>query len=170
MTELDAPPPERMRAQFRKPEKESWRRTETAYTIQKWLEEAGQDGPYCIPFPSFLDVYNLISRMSGAADTPVCLLLCTLSGADGRSNPDAKEFHEAMERLEQTLVQSLRWEDVFTRYSRSQFLVILIGAQEENLGVISARIDKRFCSLAESGRLRLDCQMLPAGEMMLSGK
>ena len=46
MTELDAPPPERMRARFRNPEKEPWRQSEHIGAVRRWLRESNQDGPY----------------------------------------------------------------------------------------------------------------------------
>ena len=170
LTELDAPPPERMRARFRKPEKESWRKSETAGEVRKWLGSAEENGPYCIPFPGFLDIYRVTARMCEATGTPFCLLLCTLSSADGRSNPEAKAFHGAMEQLEQAITRSLRAGDVFTRYSGSQFLVVLIGAQEENLDVISQRISQRFQSLTGPVKLCLDCQLFSTAGTPFSGK
>lgn len=170
MTELDAPPPEKMRAQFRKPEEDSWRKTETISAVQKWLEDTRKEGPYSIPFPAFLDVYNLVSHISAATGTGFHLLLCTLASVDGRSKPDVKEFHDSMEMLESSIARTLRVEDVFTRYSRSQFLVILVGARKENLGAISGRINNAFELTEKSDKLKLVCQMISAEEMPLVEK
>ncbi len=166
MTELDAPPQERMRARFRNPEKEPWRQAENIGAVRRWLKDSNQDGPYCIPFPSFLYVYNLITKLSSITDTPFCLLLCTLSNSDGRTNPTARDFHAAMEELESVLEKSLRWEDVFTRYTRSQFLITLLGAPEENSGVVASRIEQRFGELIGNRKLRLDCQLMRAEELL----
>ena len=170
MTELDAPPPERMRARFRNPEKEPWRQAENIGAVRRWLKDSNQDGPYCIPFPSFLYVYNLITKLSSITGTPFCLLLCTLRNADGRTNPTAKDFHAAMEQLESVLEKSLRWEDVFTRYTRSQFLITLLGAPEENSGVVARRIEQRFGELIGDRKLRLDCQLMRAEELLTRKK
>lgn len=170
MTELDAPPPERMRARFRKPEEESWRKTENVSSVQKWLATSKKEGPNCVPFPAFMDVYNLVSHISAATDTPFNLLLCTLASVDGRSKPDVKEFHDSMELLEAAIAATLRSEDVFTRFSRSQFLVILVGAGKENFDAIYARIDKAFCMTDKSEKLKLVCQMISAEEMPSLGK
>ena len=170
MTELDAPPPERMRSRFRNLEKEPWRQAENVSNVRKWLRDSNQDGPYCIPFPSFLYVYNLITKLSSITDTPFCLLLCTLSNSDGRTNPTAKDFHEAMEQLEGVLEKSLRWEDVFTRYTRSQFLVTLLGAPEENSSIVAERIQRRFQEQIGEKKLRLDCQLMRAEELLAKEK
>ena len=170
MTELDAPPPARMRARFRDPEKEPWRQAENIGAVRRWLKDFNQDGPYCIPFPSFLYVYSLITKLSSITNTPFCLLLCTLSNSDGRTNPTDKDFHAAMERLESVLERSLRWEDVFTRYTRSQFLITLLGAPEESSGVVARRIEQRFGELIGDRKLRLDCQLMRAEELMTQKK
>lgn len=170
LTELDAPPPERMRSRFRSPEKEPWRKADNIGAVRSWLRESDLDGPYCIPFPSFLYMYSLITRLSSISDTPFCLLLCTLSTSDGRTNPTAGEFHEAMEQLEGVLEKSLRWEDVFTRYSRSQFLVILLGATEENGSVAANRVKSRFEALIGERKIRLSCQIMRAEELLKDKK
>ena len=166
MTELDAPPPERMRSRFRNPEKESWRQTENIGAVRKWLRDSNQDGPYCVPFPSFLYVYNLITKLSSMTGTPFCLLLCTLSNSDGRTNPTTADFHTAMDQLESVLEKSLRWEDLFTRYTRSQFLVTLLGAPEEHSGIVAERIEQRFLEVIGERKLRVDCQLMKAEELL----
>lgn len=170
MTELDAPPPERMRSRFRNLEKEPWRQAENVGAVRKWLKDSNQDGPYCIPFPSFLYVYNLVTKLSSITNTPFCLLLCTLSNSDGRTNPSTKDFHAAMEQLEGVLEKSLRWEDVFTRYTRSQFLVTLLGAPEENSSIVAERIQRRFQEQIGEKKLRLDCQLMRAEELLAQEK
>ena len=170
LTELDAPPPERLRSRFRHPEAEPWRQAENIGAVRKWLKDSNQDGPYCIPFPSFLYVYNLITKLSSMTGPPFCLLLCTLSNADGRTNPTAADFHTAMEQLESVLERSLRWEDVFTRYTRSQFLVTLLGAPEENSSIVATRIEQRFQEQIGDRKLRLNCQLMQAEELMTKEK
>ena len=75
-----------------------------------------------------------------------------------------------MEQLEGVLETSLRWEDVFTRYSRSQFLVTLLGAPEENSGVVASRIQQRFAEAIGDQKLRLNCQVMKAEELMAEKK
>lgn len=167
MTELDAPPPEKMRARFRKPKKESWRNAESLLNVKKWLSTAASETPSCIPFPGFLDTYNLVRNISRSTQTPFCMMLCTLKTKDGRSAFSAKEWNESMEQLENAISQALRAEDVFTRYSRSQFLAILIGAKTENHKVIFERISSLFYSLVDFEKFTLDCQMLSGDEMLM---
>ena len=75
-----------------------------------------------------------------------------------------------MEQLEGVLEKSLRWEDVFTRYSRSQFLVILLGATEANGGVAANRVKSRFEALIGERKIRLSCQIMRAEELLKDKK
>ncbi len=144
LSELDAPPPERMRQRIRASVEAPQGEARNVQKIRDQLDEAAPEGPYCLAFPSFLDAYQLINRMSGAVGQPVCLMLCTLRGGGSRSRLDQELFCDAMERLELALCRALRQEDTFTRYSRSQYLVILTGVEEMGCGAISQRITGQF--------------------------
>lgn len=93
------PPPERMLQRIRTSAGDSLLEGHSVRTIRDRLDEAGREGHCCLPFPSFLDAYLLISRMSGAVGQPVSLMLCTLRGSDSRSRPDRELFRAAMEQL-----------------------------------------------------------------------
>ena len=157
---LDAPPPERMRRPLHTSEKVVREEVQSVQMIRDQLDEADQKGPYCLPFPSFLDAYNLICRMSETAGQPVCLMLCTLRGGDSRSKSGRELCCSAMEQLERSLCQTLRQEDAFTRYSRCQYLSVLIGVAEADHGAISRRVSEHFCRTGGRPKLTLDCQIV----------
>lgn len=83
---------------------------------QRLKEEKGQGGAYYCSLPSFRDSYRLVTRM-----------LELLS-----------------EELQNTIQHCLRKGDSFTKYSPSQYLVLLIGTNKENCGLIFDRIRKYF--------------------------
>lgn len=162
LSELDSPPPERMRREQHTPGRAHREEARSVQMIRDQLDKADQKGPYCLPFPSFLDAYNLICRMSEAAGQPVCLMLCTLRGGDSRSKPGREQCCSAMEHLEASLHHTLRQEDAFTRYSRCQYLSVLIGVAEADCGAISRRVTEHFCCVGDRLRLTLDCQTVPS--------
>lgn len=162
LVELDAPPPEELRRRMGTAAGALQGETQNVRAILDQLDEAGREGPYCLPFPSFLDAYQLISRMSGAAGQPVCLMLCTLKGGESRSELGRAMFLAAVGQLEEALRRTLRQEDGFTRYSRSQFLVVLIGVEEADCGVIAQRVTERLRRAGGSQRFQLDCQAVSA--------
>lgn len=161
--ERGAPPPERMAALLPRGGSGAGRGPEAAPGPREQMPVAGRDGPCRLPFPSFLDAYGLIARMSAAAGQSVCLLLCTLLLGDGARTPQEPErLRDGMDCLESALVQTLRGEDTFTRYSRAQFLSILIGAREEDGEAVSRRIGEKFRELCGDDRLRVEHQVMPA--------
>lgn len=162
LKELDAPPPKRMRQQIHLPRRASGEKMQNVQMIRDQLDEADQKGPYCLPFPSFLDAYNLICRMSKAASQPVCLMLCTIRGGDRRSRQGRELCQTAMEQLEASLYQNLRREDAFTRYSRYQYLSVLIGVSEADCGSISRRVSEHFFRIGSRPKITLDCQTVPS--------
>lgn len=169
LSELDAPPPDRMRQRIRTPVREPWWEARSVLSIRDQLNEASPEGPYCLPFPSFLDAYQLISRMSGAVGQPICLMLCTLRGGSSRSREDRERFRGAVERLEAALCRSLRQEDTFTRYSRSQYLVVLVGVEEADCGAISRRVTGQFRDAGAGQGFTLECQAVTSGHIQMSG-
>lgn len=170
LSELDAPPPERMRQRLRTPVNAAGWEARNVRAIRKQLDETERAGPYCLPLPSFLDAYHLICRMSGAAGQPVTLMLCTLRGGDSRSRQARETFRTAMEQLEAALCQTLRQEDTFTRYSRSQYLSVLIGVEDTNCGAVSRRVSEQFSGLNVGQRFALECQTVPLKTAEILGR
>lgn len=167
LSELDAPPPDRMRQRIHTPARAPWWEARSVLSIRDQLNEASREGPYCLPFPSFLDAYQLISRMSGAVGQPICLMLCTLRGGGSRSREERERFRAAVEQLEAALCRSLRQEDTFTRYSRSQYLVVLVGVEEADCGVIARRVTAQFRDAGQG--FPLECQAVTSGHIQMSG-
>ena len=58
-----------------------------------------------------------------------------------------EEMEEEMVNLEQAIINSLRRNDVCTRYSSSQMLVVLIGINEEHMDLVTQRIMKKYLNL-----------------------
>jgi len=161
---LGAPPPEIMQHHFKRPEKKFWRRTESAESVKRWLAQEKVAEANCVPLPAFMCVYNLVSRMS-SPDNPFCLIICALNRVDSRYSVNAGRQSSLMDELSAVLTGALRLEDVFTRYSREQYLLLLTGAREENLGIITERIRSRFEQKLEGTGYALDFQLVSGNEL-----
>ena len=74
------------------------------------------------------------------------MILFTLFSADG-SDIRLDQMEQAMQCMEQAIVKSLRGVDVGTRYSSSQFLVVLLGAEKSDLRIITDRIVQNYFKL-----------------------
>lgn len=60
-----------------------------------------------------------------------------------------------MELLRQVLLSGIRAEDVYTRYSENQFLVLLLGANEENGRMIAKRLENNWLRISGDGKTKL---------------
>lgn len=70
--------------------------------------------------------------------------------ADGQAQLDRK-----MELLRQVILSGIRAEDVYTRYSENQFLVLLLGANEENGRMIAKRLENNWLRISGDGKTKL---------------
>lgn len=99
-------------------------------------------GAYFCEYEVFKDIYRLEARALLRQGQAIYLALVTLTGPGG--GPLGAAAAEAMEGLHEAIRLSLRQGDVFTRYSLSQYLVMLPGASLENSRAVTERILARY--------------------------
>lgn len=111
--------------------------------IKERLKEKDEAvGAYYCPFPSFIDIYHVFSRMMERSGLSVFVMLCTLDYAkDFVSDEEEKEMSEV---LKDAIQSSVRKGDFYTRYNVRQYIVMLIGISQENCPIVTKRIDKAF--------------------------
>ena len=111
--------------------------------IKERLKEKDEAvGAYYCPFPSFIDIYHVFSRMKERSGLSVFVMLCTLDYAkDSVSDEGEKEMSEV---LKEAIQSSVRKGDFYTRYNVRQYIVMLIGISQENCPIVTKRIDKTF--------------------------
>lgn len=127
-------------------------------------EEEERDGAYYCSLPSFIDIYRIISRMMERNGVSVFLMLATLTDSMGRPLEQSERTQEIVDKFRQAVQVSLRKGDLFTRYSFCQFLVMLPGTNQENCGVISSRLDKRFKEIG-AGRNKVSYYVASIAEL-----
>ncbi len=103
-------------------------------------------GAFQIDYGEFAHIYEFISRISERNNQKTQLLLFTLFSSDG-SDVRLERMEIAMQCMEQAICKSLRGVDVGTRYSSSQFLVVLMGTEKENIRVVTDRIIQNYFKL-----------------------
>lgn len=111
--------------------------------IKERLKEKDEAvGAYYCPFPSFIDIYHVFSRMMERSGLSVFVMLCTLDyEKDSVSDEGEKEMSEV---LKEAIQSSVRKGDFYTRYNVRQYIVMLIGISQENCPIVTKRIDKAF--------------------------
>ena len=102
---------------------------------------------YC-SYPCFADVYHIFSQNMERTGQPICLMLCTLVDYEGKVIQNSEKRKARSEYLKQAIGQSLRRGDAYTRYSCSQYLILLVGISQEDCVMIYRRIHRKFRELA----------------------
>ncbi len=103
-------------------------------------------GAFQIEYTEFAHIYEFVNRFSQRSNQKTQLLLFTLFSSDGRE-VKLERMETAMQCMEQAICKSLRGVDVGTRYSSSQFLVVLMGTEKENIRVVTDRIIQNYFKL-----------------------
>lgn len=139
--ELGAPPSPRMRELLRKMNSKLLNSENDFIMIQSRLKEEGErQGAYFCAYPSFVDTYRLMCRTVERSGQSVYLMVCSVFCEDFSSRTDKK----VEDSLGKCIEKVLRCGDVYTRYSGSQYLILLPTAQRENCDMIFERIERRF--------------------------
>ena len=103
-------------------------------------------GAFQIDYEEFGRVYDFVLHFSQRNKQEVQLILFTLYSADG-SDIRLDQMEKAMQCMEQAIIKSLRGVDVGTRYSSSQFLVVLLGTGRSDIRIIPDRIVQNYFKL-----------------------
>ncbi len=143
--ELGVTPSEKMMVQFRVMSEHISNRPQIITEIKEGLrEESDQGGALFCTFPGFRDAYRVIRRGMERNGQSVFLVLCTLVDGKGRPMEVSDKLDEMADGLQTAIQNSLRRCDSFTKYNRSQFLIMLVGTNEENCQIAMNRIINNF--------------------------
>lgn len=138
----------------------------TAEDINKCLmEPEPEEGAYNCTLPGFSDCFRMLKRVA-AREGGVCfsLFLCTILDAGGHPANEWGYCEKQGERLRASFKKYLRRGDIYTKYSESQYLLLCIGAEKENVLEIGMRIDvdfRRRCG----GHGGVSCRLLDDGKI-----
>lgn len=105
-------------------------------------EEEKCGGAYSCSYLSFIDIYRIRVRMDEANQEQSLLLLCTLSPEQGEWQEE--EGKEQMALFRKALSGGTRSGDVYTQYSKNQYLVLLSGAGRGNKNLMLSRLKSRW--------------------------
>lgn len=103
-------------------------------------------GLFQVDYDEFAHIYDFVQHMSKRSKQKTQLLLFTLFFQEG-TEIKLERMEIAMQCMEQAICKSLRGVDVGTRYSSSQFLVVLMGTEKENIRVVTDRIVQNYFKL-----------------------
>lgn len=112
-------------------------------SIQETLREEASGGAFYCEYPVFHDLFQLERRAIERTGDSIYLCLLTISDLDGHV-PKLIILNKAMEHLNHAIRNSLRCSDVYTRYSISQYIILLPTVTAEKGSAVLKRIISNF--------------------------
>lgn len=156
--ELGVSPSERMMKQFKLLSEHISNRPQVIEEIKEGLRENPEEkGAFFCTLPGFRDTYRVIRRGMERNGQSVFLMVCTIVDSKGRPMGSSEKLDEMSEKLYQSIKESLRRCDSFTKYNQAQFLVLLMGTNEENCQIVIDRVTSRFSEEHRSWKQHLQC-------------
>lgn len=128
--------------------------------IQKDLDEVTRDdrpirGAYFCPYEVFKHMYHMVVRSAVRVDNTVVLLLISLQSTG--SQPISKqENSQVMLQLQEIIKNTLRKGDVFSRYSRNQYVLMLSVRHPGDSGVVAERLLQGWRTSGLCSNMRID--------------
>lgn len=142
--ELGVKPSERLRNLYREIIKNMQHVETDLEIIKEDLREASlAHGAFFCEYEVFKHIYRLQARAAVRTGQSVFLLLLTVSDMEGQI-PAVNLLNNSMDRLHDCLLHSLRRNDVVSRFSATQFVVMLSSLSFENGLMVQDRILGRF--------------------------
>ena len=115
--------------------------------IQEGMNEDDEEkniGGYFCSYPVFRGIYQTSVRMMDRTDVPVYLMLCTLVDKNGKQIQSESEMNKYSRQLKECIGESIRHSDVYAKYGKIQFLILLTGISRENCELVQNRINYQF--------------------------
>ncbi len=122
-------------------------------------EGAAPEGAYFCGYAVFRELYRIEARRVGRMGMSEYVLMLNLSLRLGEAVAERAQrymLNRAMDRMESVLRESLRIGDVASRYSDSQYLVLLPACTYEAGQMIAGRIIGRFEKEAKNRKYRAE--------------
>ncbi len=129
---------------------------ETIGKIREMLDDREMLGrAYYCSFPSFIDAYRISGRLMQRNRSLSFLILCTVTTSDGHIIENKDKLEKLSGQLKEAIMESARGSDMMTRYSMSQYLLLLNGITREECPIVTGRIDHRFRQASTSPNYRI---------------
>lgn len=129
-------------------------------SIQETLREEASGGAFYCEYPVFHDLFQLERRAIERTGDSIYLCLLTVSDLDGHV-PKLAVLNKSMEHLNNAVRNSLRCSDVYTRYSISQYIILLPTITAEKGEMVLKRIISNFHKQYNRKDLTIEYKLQP---------
>ena len=159
--ELGLPPSQKMLDSFQVMREKLVKTEESFEQIKENLEEQeAEQGAYYCAYPSFVDTYRVLCRVTERSGQSAFLMSCTLNQIN--NSREKKNVQSVSEWLRYAICRSLRRGDLCTRYSKNKYLMLLMGMQQEDSQIIINRIRNVFSEKAGTAGYQLEFSLSSA--------
>lgn len=118
-----------------------------------WEDELTCGGYYC-EYEIFRYIFRLYCRENARIKGELPILLISLSGTEEKELSD-KTLSKAMQKMSDSISTSLRKRDIYTRYSRSQYILLLPGTPVSDVSIVKKRIVDKFRKSNDKSRINV---------------
>lgn len=153
---LGTSPSDRMTSRYREMSSMMGLKTRNIGDIKCGLDGDYEEGALYCTFFGFKNNYRLVRRMIERNGQSVYLMLCTITDGTDRLTEDKERLEAMSDELYDSIKFSLRRVDFFTKCSPTQYLILLVGTNQENTQMIYERILRRFSKKHKSWKEYLD--------------
>ena len=115
--------------------------------LSEIIETEDAHGAYYCNYQVFINTFRFVVRHIQRNGDSAFVALCTFTDQNGDPLPPEK-LKAGVQAYHNAIACSLRRSDIYTRYSKSQFLVLLMKIDQENCRMVMGRIAnnfRRFC-------------------------
>ena len=142
--------------------------TESVNDVKMNLNNMENDGgAYYCNYQNFSDTYRFLTRGLERSGLSAFLMLCSITGKQGKLLEDEELVKEASTQLRNATKETLRKGDLYTRYSTSQYLYLLVGINQENCRLVFERVENNFRKYVKSKPITINYKVISAADMDL---
>src|SRR5665648_1097289 len=142
--------------------------TESVNDVKKHLNDIENDeGAYYCNFQNFSDTYRFLTRGLERSGLSAFLMLCSIKDKQGKPLEDDELLKEASRQLKNATKDALRKGDLYTRYSASQYLYLLVGINQENCRLVFERVENNFRKNVKSKPITINYKVISAADIDL---
>lgn len=114
---------------------------------ERFMEEEEPGGATYCDLTVFTVVYRYMIKVLDRIGMSAYLMLYTLTDKDQMPIEKQDVLEDVREAMFQAVKMSVRRSDLYTRYGKNQFLILLVGSNRKGCERVAARIQKNFSEL-----------------------
>ena len=129
-------------------------------------EKQKKAGAYYCNIEVFSELYRIVVRDMERSGRSVFLMLCTVSEPSGSAPASGPRMQRVIHELRESIEAALRRGDVYTRFSPTQFVLMLMDLKQEDCRKVEDRLRCHFYKTHPKNRqLRLTCRTTTAADI-----